>query len=229
MSRFYHMWQAYRNRYYIQPGKAKFKSTVCASVVWILTLICSVFNAYTVFADLNPRNADGYSLTLSILNLLVWVYYTFAWIASSCIMLLMASFLAEEYQLINQDIQLMFRMGAHHLNRGIGHMRRRHWELSQIVGKVDDIFCAHMGLSVVASLLLSCFGLYLLIWRTAHGNTMLRVIQCTWFLAALNKLTCDCVSGIIGHDAVGDIKSVLFIHRLVYFNHCVLHNNKGAA
>ena len=207
MSKFYQIWQAYRNMYFIKPGAARLKSHVFVSVVWLLTILSITFSGYQTFAHWKPTNR--YWQTFAIINLLISIYYSFAWIASSGFTMLIGSLLADEYKLINEEIRAS-QVSSSLLNQSIGNIRRRHWELSQIVGKADDILCAHLGLYVVASLILSCLKLYILIWSGAvHGNIPLVVIEFTWFLLAVLKLTCVCIAGTILNDAV----SIIYIYH----------------
>ena len=203
MSKFYEIWQAYRNMYSIKPGAARLKSHVCVIVVWLFTILSINFSGYLTFAHWKPT--DRYWQVFSIINFLISIYYSFAWIASSGFTMLIGSLLSDEYKLINEEIRAS-QVSSSLLNQSIGNIRRRHWELSQIVGKADDILCAHLGLNVVASLILSCLKLYILIWSGAvHGNIPPVVIQFAWFLFACLKLSCICIAGTILNDAVSII------------------------
>ena len=62
----------------------------------------------------------------------------------------MASLLADECKLIYKQIQQACKESPYLLNQRIGDLRRRHWDLMQVVRKADDVFCAQMGVSVVA-------------------------------------------------------------------------------
>ena len=120
----------------------------------------------------------------------------------------MTNLLATEYQLIFKQIQQASQTGSHLFDQGIGDIRRRHWDLSQVVSKVDDIFCAHIALNVIASLLLSCFGLYTVIWNKSFDEDALSAItEFSWVPISLAKLTSDCVSGIMLNDAVSILHS----------------------
>ena len=200
---FFEKWQAYRDKYAVEQGSVKFKSDVCTGMIWIITFLNSVFNGYQVFASFTIRNIDIYMFTLAMISWFQSVYHIFAWVASTSYILLTAKLMAMEYQLIYQQIQQASEEGSNQLNRRMGYMRRRHWELSQVVGKADDVFCGHVGLSVVASLVLSCLGLYIMIWNTEiYRNITVALIQFLWFLTAVIKLTSDCVAGVIINDAV---------------------------
>ena len=205
------MWQAYRDNYCIAPGTAKFKSNVCASVIMILWFLYATFNVYKFVSNFDPADNDISSLVSSVINLLAALYNIFAWIASSGFMFLIAKCLADEYLLVCKQIQETSESNPHLLNQRIGDIRRRHMELSKVVKKADDIFCTHMGLSVVALLALFCFGLYLIIWDISiQGNRTVMIIRTVNVLMALAKLTSDCVSGVILHEAV----SIIWIYNL---------------
>ena len=204
MSKFYEIWQAYRNKYTIKPGAARLKSHVCGIVVWLLTILSIYGNGHQIFAQW--KTTDRYWETVFIIDLLLSIYYSFAWIASCGFTMLIGSLLADEYKLINEEIRAS-QVSSCLLNQSIGNIRRRHWELSQIVGKADDILCAQLGLSIVASLIVCCLKLYVLIWSGAmHDDIPLVVIPFIWFLFAFLKLNCACIAGITLNDAVSMIE-----------------------
>ena len=203
MSNFFKTWQLYRNKYYIKPGAIKYKSNICALMILICTILSAAFHGYTTFMNMKPTETDIFYFTFSIISFVLGNYSIFAWIASSGFMMLLANLLAEEYRQIHKDMEEVSRQGQHLLNQRIGDIRRRHWELTQVVGKANDIFCAHLGLSFVASLVLSCVGLYIIIWvRTPQTSVTLEVIRVLKVLTALAKLTSDCMAGIILNNSV---------------------------
>ena len=220
--RFLEMWQAYRDKYYVLPGSMKFKSTACASVIVILWCLYVAFKIYIFVDNFNRNDIDIYSVTLFSVKILTGLYYVFSWLASSGFMLLIAKLLADEYHLIYRQMQQICDEGSHLLNQRIGDIRRRHWELSKVVSKADDIFCVHMGLSVATLLALTCIGLYLIIWDTSiQGNRTLEIIRIANVLMGFTKLTSDCVAGVIIHDAVSVMGS--YSTRLLFAqSSCVL-------
>ena len=214
---FFETWQVYRNMYSIRPGAIKCQSTACATLILMGTILSAVFHGYTTFMNMKPNETNIVHLTGSIISYLVGIYSTFAWIASSGFMMLLVNVLADEYRQIQKEIREVSGQGPHRLNQRIGDIRRRHWELAQVVGKADDIFCAHLGLSFVASLVLSCVGLYIIIWvRTPGGSASLDAIRVFKVLLALTKLTSDCIAGIILNNAVSIPHANIYIYICIY-------------
>ena len=201
LSRCLEMWQAYRVKYGVEPGSINFKSNICTSVMVIIWCLCISLIVYQSVTSFNPN--DNYSMISSIMNVIASVYLMFAWLASTGFMLVIVNLLADEYHLIYKQIQETSEGNPRVLNQRIGDIRRRYWELSKIVGKADDIFCAHMGVGVLMSLGLSCVGLYMIIWdESMQGDLTNEVFRTARVLTALIKLTSDCVAGVIMHDAV---------------------------
>ena len=200
---FFDMWQVYRHKYACEPGSLKFKSNVSAAMIWIVLVlsICLTITGYDGLLRIIGANTPVYIL----MNLLAYIYHSATRVSSSILMLLITNVLSDEYQQICKQISDLSEGDIYQRTLHIGYTRRRHWELSQIVRKADGIFCAHMGLSVVTSLVLSCLNLYQIIWgRALDGNSSLVVTYIFWFVTSLTKLTTDCVAGIILNDAVGD-------------------------
>ena len=201
LSGFFETWQTYRNTYSVGTGSIKFKSNVCITLIVALTVLYTIFDGYTSFMRVTPN--DVCDAILSALDWLVGIYRIFAWMASSGFMMLIVNLLSDEYRLISKQIQEASQQGPHRINRCIGDIRRRHWELTRVVDKADDIFCAHVGLSFLASFVLSCVGLYLIIWdRTLQGSAILEIIRVLKVLMALAKLTSDCIAGVNLNNAV---------------------------
>ena len=203
-STFFDKWQGYRNKYFTGSGSLKCQSNICTAVLWILTILSAIFTGYQAFSGFATGDIDVPKLILIFISWSGAFYNIFAWIASSGFLFLIANLLAKEYRPIYKEIQEAAEGGPHILNQRIGDIRRRHWELCKVVSKADDILCAHVGTSFLASLVLSCLGLYIMIWSKAHDGTVV-VIQGIWSLMALIKLTSDCVAGIILHDSVRTI------------------------
>ena len=134
------IWQAYRIKYTVEAGLVQCKSNVCAGVMWTLICLFTIFEGYRYFADFIWVEIEIYSLGISTINWIAGVYFAFPWIASSSFILLMTNLFATEYQFIFKQIQQDSQMGSHLLDQGIGDIRRRHWNLSQVVSKADDIF-----------------------------------------------------------------------------------------
>ena len=199
---FFDLWQEYRDKYNIGSGSVKIRSNICAAVSWILTILCAGFTGYQAFGFL-PDHIDIANLIPIIITWVGGFYHIFAWMSSCTFTLLVANLLAEENHLLYKEIQEAIEGAPHMFNQRIGDIRRRHWELCQVIGKADDIISAHVGISFLASVALCCLGLYIIIWNKAHdGNATLVVIQCIWFLVAITKLTSDCVAGVILNDSV---------------------------
>ena len=210
--RLFDLWQTYRNKYCIDGGSIKFKSNVCAVATVILFILNAIFNGYHYFSVFTTENIDVHVLILSITSWLVSLYQLFAWVASSSVMFLMASLLADEYKLIYKQIQQTCNESPYLLNQRIGDLRRRHWDLMQVVRKADDVFCAQMGVSVVASLVVSSLGLYIIIWEnTMQTGVTHEVVRALKVLMALSKLTSDCVAGVIINDAVSKLHPKKYI------------------
>ena len=200
---FLEAWRKYRRMYRIESGLIKRKSKVCACVIWLISIFTAIFNGYQTFPGFPMESLDMFYITLLFV---VGFYLLFTCVASATAMLLISSLLAQEYQLIRQQILQTSQVASHLVNQHVGDTRKRHWELSQVVCKADDIFCAHLGLSSVASIVLTCLGIYTMIWDTRlHGNSAMSVVECTWFLFALIKLTSDCVAAVKINDAVSSI------------------------
>ena len=216
VSRLFDLWQTYRDKYCIDGGSIKFKSNVCAVATVILFILNAIFNGYHYFSVFTTENTDVHVLILSITSWLVSLYQLFAWVASSSVMFLMASLLADEYKLIYKQIQQACKESPYLLSQRIGDLRRRHWDLMQVVRKADDIFCAQMGVSVVASLVVSSLGLYIIIWEnTMQTGVTHEVVRALKVLMALSKLTSDCVAGVIINDAVSKLHPITYTCRCI--------------
>ena len=197
------MWQAYRDKYYIAPGSIKLKSNTCATLIVITSTSSAIFNGYYALLIATRGDTATGNLVAPVLNWLVGLYRIFAWYAASCFMMLIVNLLADEYQLIYKQAREVSEQDPQRLSQYIGDIRRRHWELSQVVGKADDTLCAHVCLSFLGSLAASCIGLYLIIWDNTHqGNGSLEAIRVIRVVLSLTKLTSDCIAGIILNDAV---------------------------
>ena len=203
ITKFLEMWQAYRDKYYIAPGSINLKSNTCATLIVITCTSSAVFDGYYALSIATQGDTAIGNLIAPVLNWLASLYRIFAWYAASCFVMLIVNLLADEYQLICKQVTEVSEQGPRRLNERIGDIRRRHWELSQVVGKADDILCAHVGLSFLGSLAASCIGLYLIIWDNTHeGNDSLEAIRVIRVVLSLTKLTSDCIAGIILNDAV---------------------------
>ena len=200
---FLEAWRKYRRMYRIESGSIKRKSKACACVIWLISIFTAIFNGYQTFPGFSMESLGIFYFSLLFV---VRFYLLFTCVASVTTMLLISSLLAQENQLIRKQILQTSQVASHLVNQHVGDTRKRHWELSQVVYKADDIFCAHLGLSSVASIVLTCLGIYTMIWDTGlHGNAALFVVECTWFLFALIKLTSDCVAAVKINDAVSSI------------------------
>ena len=199
--KFLDTWQVYRQKYSCGPGSLKCKSNVCAGMIWLLVVLGTFLTWREDLVRGIGANMPTYMYL--VITLLPYVYHLSACVSSSIFMLLVSELLADEYQQIYKEIPDMSEGDLCPYTLRIGHVRRRHWELSQLVRKADGIFCAHMGLSVVASLAMSCLTLYNIIWnRAIYDNSTQVGTNIVWFVLALAKLTSDCVAGIILNDAV---------------------------
>ena len=152
------MWQAYRDKHGIETGSVKFKSNVCISVLVILLSLSISFTLYVSVVNFKVNNM--FSMISSTMNAIAGVYLISAWLVSSGFMLLIAKLLADEYHLIYRQIQETSEGTPHLLNQRFCDICRQYWELSKIIAKTDDIFCAHVGVSVLFSLGLSCIELH---------------------------------------------------------------------
>ena len=181
----------------------------------ILFILNAIFNGYHYFSVFTTEKIDVHVLILSITSWLVSLYQLFAF-ASSSVMFLMASLLANEYKLIYKQMQQTWKEGPYFLNQRIGDLRRRHWDLMQVVRKADDVFCAQMGVSVVASLVVSSLGLYIIILEnTMQTGVTHEVVRALKVLMALSKLTSDCVAAVIINDAVSKLHPIKYTCRCV--------------
>ena len=203
ITKFLEMWQGYRDKYSIAPGSVKLKSNTCATMIVIISISSAIFNGCYQLLIITQGDAGIGNLIVPLLNWLASLYRAFAWYAASGFMMLIVTLLADEYRHIHKQVTEVAEQGPHRINQHIGDIRRRHWELSQIVGKADDILCAHVGLSFLGSLAASCIGLYLIIWdNTLEGNDSLKAIRVIRVVLSLTKLTSDCIAGIILNYAV---------------------------
>ena len=206
-------WQTYRDTYAITPGSISRKSNVCASILWIFTSLNVVFDAYKTYDYYTTQTKTeesgriSYAVILGVLKILCDAYTFFAWTASSALVLLLCILLADEFESINKEIKHLIQDNREQFYKSIGDLRYRHWELCKVVQKVDDALAVHVGLSIFASLALSCLSLYLMIWDPiVSGNPMDAALTGIWMLFCLTKMTMDCVSGILINTAVSFVE-----------------------
>ena len=229
LPRFLDKWQTYRDTYAIAPGSISRKSSVCASILWIFTSMNVVFDAYKTYdyyiaqTKTEAKGGISYGVILGILKISCDAYTFFAWTASSALVLLLCILLADEFESINKEIKHLIRDNRKQFYKSVGDLRYRHWELCKVVQKVDDALAVHVGLSIFASLALSCLSLYLMIWDPiVSGNPMDAALTGIWMLFCLIKMTMDCVSGILINTAVSvteqfdEICSSWWSHSLHY-------------
>ena len=214
-SLFLDCWQAYRNKYNANAGSIYRKSNICASVVWLLTIACVVFNgimAYQDYVDMfrDHEIHDGlYPRIAAVINMILNAYTIFAWMTSSGYLILICNLLANEYHQMNTEIQQLFKDDLGAFYKSIAGFRKRHSELGNVVRKADDVFSFHIGLSIVASVILSCLGLYVLVWdKSIFGSQSSVGISFLWLLLCLCKMTLDCIAGIHLNDAVSFNKEI---------------------
>ena len=216
LPRFFDKWQGYREAYNIPTGSISRKSTICTVILWVLTTINVVSDAYMTYSRyvLTTTQEDRsimYLAFLVLVKVLVDAYTVFAWLASSILVLLVCILLVDEFELINKEIKALIKEKPEDFCKGISDLRCRHWELCSIVRKADDSLTVHVGLSIFASLALACLSLCLIIWDpVVSGDSTMSAITAIWMLLALVKMTTDCVSGILINNAVSDVEEITF-------------------
>ena len=209
LSRFCNKWQAYRDTYNIPAGSISRKINICVSFLWMFTslnVICDAYMTYTYFQSLDiPEEKGGTShlVLLMIFTILIDAYTVFAWTVSSALVLLVCILLADEFEIINKEMKQLLRDNREQFYKSIGDLRYRHWELCSVVQKADDTLAVHVGLSIFASLALSCLSLYLIIWDpVVSKDSIMSAITGIWMFFSLFKMIMDCVSGVLINNAV---------------------------
>ena len=208
-SLFLDRWQSYHNKYNATAGSIYRKSNICASVVWLLTIACAVVNGIMTYDDYvelfrDHKIYDGlFPRTAAVVNMILNAYTIFAWMTSSAYLILICNILANEYRQMNTEMQQLYNDDLGAFYKSIAGFRKRHSELSNVVRKADDVFSFHLGLSIVASVILSCLGLYILVWdEKIFSSQSLVGISFLWLLLCLCKMTLDCIAGIHLNNAV---------------------------
>ena len=191
-SQFYVAWQEYREKYAIASGIINRTVNVCTGILWVIVFVLSVSTGLMMYQDYHIYGC----VIFKAIFLVIDIYLIFSWTASSVYLFLICKLLADEFQLLDDEMRRLYTDDRKAFYKTVGDYRSRHWELSQLAQTADNIFCLHLGLSIIGSTIVSCFGLYILIWKAdTFATTQQIVISAIWLCTDILKMTIDCKSG----------------------------------
>ena len=194
-SQFHVVWQEYREKYDIASGTINRTANVCIGILWVIVFVLSVSTGLMMYQDYQNVTLYGWVIFKAIFSV-IDIYQIFSWTAPSVCLFLICKLLADEFQLLDDEMRRLYTDDRKAFYKTVGDYRSRHWELSQIAQTADNIFCLHLGLSIIGSTIVSCFGLYILIWKAdTFATTQEIVISAIWLCTDILKMTIDCKSG----------------------------------
>ena len=199
-------------------------SNICTAVMWII-ITCNVgFCAYLIFftdaqnAALTPWDENvRYAFLIRIVNLILQVYFSVVWVASSVFMFTICKILAFEFNKVSCTIKKLSSTDPARLIKDFEAIRQKHQKLCNLVENADDIFSMHIAYSFSGSMLLACLMIYIVIYdgSSLEGGDLMFFIQCFWAVVPIVKVVVDCVSGAIVNGAVR-MGIIVIVNRGLY-------------
>ena len=208
---FFTEWEKIRGDFSQSTNYINRFTVVCAVILGTLVFANTVFITYLIFWTsfedliLVPWNREyKYVVVIQTINMIHYMYLSFAWFGPSVLMFMICKTLACEFKEINNHIRELSRLERCMCVKRFEGLRRHHQNLCNLVANADDIFSMQIAISFTGSLVIACLLIYIIIYGDdpTYGGSMIVAIEGFWVCGALAKVIVDCVSGAILNDGV---------------------------
>ena len=197
-------YQTYQNVYKNKRVSIRRRVVTYVIIYWLVVLVyeaITLYFQYCYYKDhavrlhypLHAENDNVWVQFVTAVNSIAMFYLNAIWLGVTLLIVVISVCLTWEFHTINKKISRAAQTDLNHLLNDLEHFRHRHLEVCKLTKSIDKLLSLHIALDFIASLLITCMMLYVMIWDDSIRNDTGAIISIIcWIIAGIGKIFIDC-------------------------------------